>query len=124
MFNQDKKELADKVLSGLHNDYSDKKFIELVKLYSDDLQTIDQGGNLGWFSKGDMVEEFETAAFSLNIGEISGVVRTKYGFHIIKVNNKDEEKIKARHILIRARTLDDVLKKEREKIRIWKFIKH
>lgn len=63
-------------------------FAELAKTYSEDEASQAQGGELPFFSKGQNVVEFETAAFSLNPGEISDLVETQYGFHIIKVEDK------------------------------------
>ncbi|MFO7153252.1 MAG: peptidylprolyl isomerase [Bacillota bacterium] len=65
-------------------------FAELAKQYSTDTATKDNGGDLGFFGKGEMVEEFEKAAFSLKVGEISSPVKTEYGYHIIKVEEKKE----------------------------------
>lgn len=82
-------------------------FGKLAQEFSTD-GSKDKGGDLGWFGKGDMVAEFEQAAFALKPGEISDVVQSKFGFHIIKLeerknetkDGKTEEKVHARHILI------------------------
>jgi parvulin-like peptidyl-prolyl isomerase len=63
-------------------------FATLAKEYSTDTASAEDGGDLGWFSRGKMVEEFETAAFSLEIGEISEPVETQYGYHIIKLTDR------------------------------------
>ena len=64
-------------------------FAELAAEYSTD-STAENGGDLGFFGTGEMVEAFETAAFALNVGEVSDIVKTDYGFHIIKVTDKHE----------------------------------
>ena len=82
-------------------------FAKLAQEFSTD-GSKDKGGDLGWFGHGDMVPEFEQAAYALKPGEISDVVQSKFGFHIIKLeekknetkDGKSEEKVHARHILI------------------------
>lgn len=65
-----------------------EKFAELAKEYSTDTASKEDGGDLGYFSKEDMVQEFSDAAFDLNVNEISEPVKTEYGYHVIKVIDK------------------------------------
>lgn len=79
-------------------------FEALAKQYSEDPSAAENGGNLGWFSAMRMVYPFETAAFTTPVGEISMPVRTRFGYHILKVNGKRDAlgDVRAAHIMIKT----------------------
>ncbi|MCD6098404.1 peptidylprolyl isomerase [bacterium] len=80
-------------------------FGELARRYSQDNATAPNGGDLGWFTRGQMVKPFEDVAFSLKKGEISKPFTTQFGYHIIKLTDRKTENkkefVRASHILVR-----------------------
>jgi len=89
-------ELRQRLLDG-------EDFAELAAEYSDDPGSAAQGGDLGWFGRGQMVAPFEDAAFNLAIGEISEPVKTDFGYHIIEVLERDPARPKDESMLAQER---------------------
>jgi peptidyl-prolyl cis-trans isomerase SurA len=82
---------------------TEQEFSMLARLYSDDPGTASKGGRLGFVERGSLYPEFEIAAFNLRSGEISHVVKTRAGYHIIMLNERRGESIDVSHILIQPK---------------------
>jgi len=81
-----------------------KSFAALATLYSQDPGSAANGGELGYMGRGDFVPEFSAAAFSLKPGEVSRIVETDFGFHIIQCIDRRGEQMNLRHILLKPKT--------------------
>lgn len=79
-------------------------FAVYAALYSEDKSTAKKGGELGMFERGTMVPEFEAAAFNLRTGEVSPIIETKFGFHILQLIERRADQINVRHILLQPQT--------------------
>lgn len=95
-------------------------FAELAREYSEDPGSASKGGSLGPMERGDLVKEFEEVAYLLEPGEMSDIVRTRFGFHIIQLTDKRGEKVYPRHILIK---LDPTLEDEKNTMEKLKRLK-
>jgi peptidyl-prolyl cis-trans isomerase SurA len=76
-------------------------FATIAKRESMDLSNKDQGGDLGWHRRGEFVPNFDRVYFALRPGQVSPVIKTTFGYHIIKVDRVQPSEVKGRHILIR-----------------------
>jgi len=107
----DTKASRQKIETLLRRARSGESFDALANEATEDPSGKGRGGDLGWFGRGQMVKPFEDAAFALKEGEVSGVVETVFGYHIIKLEERRaqtapggasaNEQVRARHILIR-----------------------
>ncbi|MFQ6677439.1 MAG: peptidylprolyl isomerase [Fidelibacterota bacterium] len=77
-----------------------ESFSKLASLYSQDPGSKKNGGSLGFVKRGSLVAEFESIAFSQDVGVVSEIVETQFGFHIIKTDEKRGDKVRVSHILL------------------------
>jgi peptidyl-prolyl cis-trans isomerase SurA len=111
-----KDKLRDKLNSFRERVYAGEDFKMLATLYSDDPGSATKGGELGFVNRGDLVPEFERAAFRLKEGEISEVVESQFGFHIVQLIERRGEQINVRHILLKTKVSSTALYNAKLKI--------
>jgi peptidyl-prolyl cis-trans isomerase SurA len=87
--------LRDSILAGAD-------FADLARQYSEDPGSASQGGDLGLVRRGLFVREFESAVFALQEGQLSDIVETQFGFHLIQLQERRGDAVRARHILLRV----------------------
>ncbi len=109
------KEVEDYAIERLENIRKDitsgkSAFDLMAGIYSEDPGSRDNGGDLGVMGRDELVPEFAAAAFKLQNGEISPVVKTSFGYHIVQMVNRQGEKAKLRHILIKPLITEDMSK--------------
>lgn len=99
-----------------------ESFIALAAELSKDTSNKDQGGDLGWFGKGKMMADFETAAYQLAVGETSEPVQTTFGFHIIQVLGHEEKSLDEQGFSdLKTKTLTDWLNLQKETVNIQEY---
>ena len=94
----------------------ESSFSTMAVLYSEDPGSARQGGELGFTGKGEFAIEFENVAFNLRDGEISDVVETQFGFHIIQLIEKRDNMVNCRHILLTAKVPIESLEKAQNEL--------
>jgi len=90
------RDLRERVLAG-------ESFATMAILYSEDPGSAKKGGELGFYGRGELFKEFEAVAFKLEDGEVSEIVETKAGFHIIQLIERKGEYVNVRHILLKTK---------------------
>jgi peptidyl-prolyl cis-trans isomerase C len=96
---QEKNEARERAEAVLKRAKAGENFEKLARAHSEDENSKANGGDLGYFARGRTVQSFEQAAFSTGPGEISDIVQTRYGYHIIKVED---------HVLARGRSFEEM----------------
>lgn len=103
------KGLKERILAG-------ENFADLAKIYSDDFGSARNGGDLGWMKRGSLVPEYEAVAYNLQPDEISDIVESEFGMHLIQLKERRGNNIHTRHILIKPKITDIDLKNAENKL--------
>ena len=112
----EKSRIRKKLISFRDRINNGEDFKVLATLYSDDIESAKNGGELGFVNRGDLVPEFESAAFALKGNEISEIVETKFGYHIIQLIERRGESINVRHILMKPKISSATLLKSKNQL--------
>ena len=99
----EKSRIRKKLISFRDRINNGEDFTVLATLYSDDIESAKNGGEIGFVGRGALVPEFESAAFSLNGDQISEVIETQFGYHIIQLIERRGETVNVRHILLKPK---------------------
>lgn len=105
----------DKILDLKKRAEEGEEFSLLATLYSEDPGSAAEGGELGLMPRGTFVPEFEAAAYKLKDGEISDIVKTQFGYHLIKLNKRIGDQIDCSHILVRSQATNKDLSDAKDK---------
>ncbi len=104
----DEKAFAYQTLVGIRGQIMNgKDFASMALLYSQDPGSARNGGDLNYFGRNEMMPEFEATAFKLKPDEVSRIIETPFGYHIIKLIDRKGERVRARHILIKPQTINE-----------------
>ena len=106
---EQKLEVKDKLYKMRKRILNGERFSTLALLYSEDPGSAKKGGELGFTGRGEFAPEFEAAAFNLRDGEISEVVETEFGFHIIQMIERRGDYVNVRHILLTVKVAPEAL---------------
>ncbi len=118
LITEDAKTIAKEKILGFYDRVKKgENFAALATLYSDDIESAKKGGELGMFTRGEMLPEFEAAAFTLKaVNDVSPVTKTKEGYHVLQLIERRGEYVNVRHILIRPKVTEEDLQKAKNSL--------
>ena len=113
---EEKSRVRKKLISFRDRVNKGEDFKVLATLYSEDVESAKNGGELGFVSRDQLVAEFASVAFSLKENEISEIVETNYGYHIIQCIERKSDMVNVRHILMKPKVLSSSIRSSRDEL--------